>query len=301
MKTGLILIAIFIISILIFSCKTESPEQKGSSVYIAEIDQWHQERIERLKAENSWLTLVGLHWLKEGENTFGSDKMNNIIFPGNAPGNIGTIILRDSLITLKVEEGVNVLNDGNPVREIKLEDDLSGNPTVLDIGSLRWYIINRDGRYGIRLRDTEYPLRKEFTEIERFPVNEDWKITAAFDSYDPPKIISLPTQLGTIVEESSPGAVVFNKYGKEYRIDVLDTGRRLWLIFADETSGEETYGAGRYLYIDKPDSTGETIVDFNLAYNPPCVFTKYATCSFPPKQNILKLRIAAGEKMWNMY
>ena len=104
--------------------------------------------------------------------------------------------------------------------------------------------------------------------------------------------------MGTVVEEPSPGAVVFEKDGQTYRIDAVDTGKRLWLIFADETSGKETYGAGRYLYIDKPDSTGKTVMDFNLAYNPPCVFTKYATCSFPPKQNLLKLKITAGEKMW---
>ena len=92
--------------------------------------------------------------------------------------------------------------------------------------------------------------------------------------------------------------MVFEKDGQTFRIDAVDTGKRLWLIFADETSGKETYGAARYLYIDKPDSTGKTIVDFNLAYNPPCVFTRYATCSFPPKQNFLKLRITSGEKMW---
>jgi uncharacterized protein (DUF1684 family) len=279
-------------------CGEKEPEPKGTPKYIAEIEQWHQKRIERLKNENGWLTLVGLHWLKEGENSFGSDKNNNIVFPENAPQNIGKIILKDSVITLNVNYGVNVTTEGNVVREIRLEHDLTGNPTILDLGSLRWYIIKRGERYGIRLRDTQYPLRNEFDGIERFPVNEDWNITASFEAYDPPKVISLPTQIGTVEEKPSPGAVVFNKDGQTYRIDAVDTGKRLWLIFADETSGKETYGAGRYLYVDKPDSTGKTVVDFNLVYNPPCVFTKYATCSFPPKQNFLKLRITAGEKMW---
>ena len=292
---------ILLVTALLFtfiSCKEEEPGPKGSPEYIAEIQQWHQKRIERLRDENGWLTLVGLHWLKEGENSFGSDKNTDIVFPENAPQNIGKIILKDSVITLIVNEGVNVTTEGNVVKEIKLEEDLTGNPTVLDVGSFRWYIIKRGDRYGIRLRDTNTPLRNKFDGIDRFPVSEDWKITASFEVYEPPKVISLPTQLGTVVEEPSPGAVTFKKDGQTYRIDAVDTGNRLWLIFADETSGKETYGAGRYLYIDKPDSTGKTVVDFNLAYNPPCVFTKFATCSFPPKQNFLKLKITAGEKMW---
>ncbi len=289
---------LFIIILAASGCSEKEPEPKGTPEYIAEIDQWHQKRIERLKDENGWLTLVGLYWLKEGDNIFGSDKNNDIVFPENAPQYIGKISLKDSVITLYANEEVNVTNEGKPIKEIKLEHDLTGNPTILDLGSLRWYIIKRGDRYGIRLRDVNAPLRNKFEGIERFPVNEDWKITASFEAYDPPKVINLPTQIGTVEEEPSPGAVVFEKDGQTYRIDAVDTGRRLWLIFADETSGKETYGAGRYLYIDKPDSTGKTVVDFNLVYNPPCVFTKFATCSFPPKQNFLKLKITAGEKMW---
>ena len=299
MRTLTIVLLLTTVILISISCSEEKLEQKGLPEYISEIDQWHQKRIDRLRDPDGWLTLVGLHWLKEGENTFGSDKDNSIIFPENAPKKIGTIILKDSVITLKVEDGVKVTSEGNRIKNIKLKEDITGDPTIINIGSLRWYIIKRGEKYGIRLRDTKNPLRKTFDGIDRFPVNEDWKITATLDQYDPPKVISLPTQIGTIDEELSPGAVVFEKDGNTYRIDAVDTGKRLWLIFADETSGEETYGAGRYLYIDKPDSTGTTIVDFNLAYNPPCVFTKYATCAFPPQQNFLELRITAGEKNWD--
>ena len=299
MDTLKIILLVIVILLISISSKEKEPEPKGTPEYITDIEQWHQKRIERLKNENGWLTLVGLYWLKEGVNSFGSDKNNDIVFPENAPQSIGKIILKDSIITLIVKKGVNVINEGKPINEIKLEHDLTGNPSILDLGSLRWYIIKRGDRYGIRLRDINAPLRNEFDGIERFPVNEDWEITASFEAYDPPKVISLPTQIGTVEEEPSPGAVVFEKDGQTYRIDAVDRGKRLWLIFADETSGKETYGAARYLYIDKPDSTGKTIVDFNLAYNPPCVFTKYATCSFPPKQNFLKLKITAGEKMWS--
>lgn len=295
LKCIVLLIAILVLTI---TCSEEKTKPKGTPEYIAEIDQWHQNRIEKLKGENSWFTLVGLYWVKEGENTFGSDRNNDIVFPQNAPQRIGKVILKDSVITLEVDAGVNVTVEGKSINEIKLAHDLTGNPTILNLSSLRWYIIKRGDRYGIRLRDINAPLRNEFDGIERFPVDEDWKITASFEAYNPQKVMYLPTQIGTVNEEPSPGAVVFNREGKTYRIDAVDAGKRLWLIFADETSGKETYGAGRYLYIDKPDSTGKTVVDFNMAYNPPCVFTRFATCSFPPKQNFLKLEITAGEKMW---
>ncbi|MFC2094002.1 DUF1684 domain-containing protein [Bacteroidota bacterium] len=289
---------LFILILAASGCSEKDPEPKGTPEYIAEIEQWHQKRIERLKDKNSWLTLVGLHWLNEGDNIFGSDKSSDIVFPENAPQNIGNINLKDSIITLTVNKEVNVTNEGNRIKEIKLEHDQTGNPTVLDVGSLRWYIIKRGERYGIRLRDTEASLLKEFKGINIYPINEDWRIEATFKPYDPPKPILIPNILGTIEEDKSPGALSFTKDGKSYNLDAIKSRSGFFIIFADETSGKETYGAGRFLYTDKPDSNSKVILDFNIAYNPPCVFTKYATCPLPPKQNHLHLEITAGEKMW---
>ena len=287
-----------IITLALYSCKTETLEQKGSPEYISEVEQWHQKRISRLKEETGWLNLVGLFWLKEGENKFGSAKDNDIIFP-SGPEHIGSLFLKDSTVTINVLPDVKVLNNEQPVSEMILKDDHSEETTVLALGSLRWYIIKRTKGYAIRLRDLDAELLKTFTNIERFPVNVDWKIEAKFEKYDPPKKIVIPDIVGTADEENSPGAAVFTKDNQTYRMDALDAGgNRIWFIFADETSGKETYGAGRFLYSDKPDSNGIVILDFNEAYNPPCVFTRFATCPLPPKDNYLKLRITAGEKMW---
>jgi len=152
--------------------------------------------------------------------------------------------------------------------------------------------------YGIRFRDLESEAVKNFKGLERFPVNQNWRVAAQFKEFKPPKKMSVPNILGQIDEELSPGAVVFTKDGQTYSLQTIDAEDKLWLIFADGTSGEETYGGGRFLYIDKPDSNGNVIVDFNKAYNPPCVLTKFATCPLPPKENYIKLRVTAGEKMW---
>lgn len=290
-----------IILLSILSCSKNEEKPKGSAEYISEIQQWHQKRINNLKKEKGWLNLVGLYWLKEGENTFGSAADNDIKFPQNAPKHIGTLFLKDSIVSVKINKNVTVTHNGNLVNEIQLADDMSGNPTVLETGTLRWYIIKRGDRYGVRLRDIDAPLVKKFKDIKMFPINEDWRFEALFKPYPQPKHILIPTIIGTKEEDVSPGKLVFTKDGKTYTLDAIDEGDSFFIIFADETSGEETYGAGRFLYTDKPDSTGKVILDFNKAYNPPCVFTKYATCPLPPEGNYLKLKVTAGEMMWGKH
>ena len=288
-------IAIFMIFVLIlFGCKKTSEENPG---YVKEINEWHQKRIERLKAPDGWLNLVGRTWLKPGVNKFGSAKDNDVIIESEkVPPYMGEFILKDSIVTMKVYEGVEVLLDGKPTKEIIMIDDQKKDMTVFQYGTIKWNLIIRGDKYGIRFRDLESTLVKNFKGIERFPVNSNWKFIAKFEAYNPSKKIFVPNVLGQIEEEFSPGAVVFEKDGKTFRIDAIDEGEKLFLIIADETSGEETYGGGRFLYVDKPDSSGNLVLDFNKAYNPPCVFTKYATCPLPPEQNYLKLRIEAGEK-----
>lgn len=301
MKKILFFFIAFITLFSIYSCKNENLETKGTPEYISEVQEWHHKRIARLKEETGWLNLVGLFWLKGGENKFGSAKDNDIIFP-SGPEHIGSLFLKDSTVTINVLPGVSVFNNNQPVNEMILNDDHTADPTILALGSLRWYLIKRTKGYAIRLRDLNAELLKTFRDIGRFPVNADWRIEAKFEKFDPPKKITIPDIVGTEEEENSPGAVVFTKDNQTYRMDALDAGgNRIWFIFADETSGNETYGAGRFLYTDKPDSNGIVILDFNQAYNPPCVFTRFATCPLPPKDNYLKLKITAGEKMWGKH
>lgn len=294
---GFILIAVF--ALFLSNCGTKLKE-KGSAQYISEIKEWHNKRVENLKKENGWLNLAGLFWLKEGENKFGSDKTNDVIFPeGTAPAFLGTLTLKDSVVTVKIANGVDVISDGKKVTSLELKNDMKGEATKLEYGSLRWFIIKRGDKYGVRLRNLETPLVKTFKGIDTFPVNDDWKFEAKLEAYNPSKKIPILNILGMTEDQDSPGALVFTRDGKEYKLDALVEGNQYFIIFADETSGNETYGAGRFVYVDKVDSTGKTILDFNKAFNPPCVFTKFATCPLPPQQNHLKLKITAGEKMFS--
>lgn len=287
----------FSVLLIAFAC-TQKPTADPN--YVKEINEWDAKRVNRLKADDGWLNLVGRFWLEKGESTFGSSRDNNIVVESSKlPEQIGSFLFVDSIVTFKAKDGVEVLLDGKPVKEIILVDDQKKDITVLQIGSIKFNLIIRDTLYGIRFRDLNSDLVKNFKGVERFPIDESWKITAKYDSYNPVKEIDVPNVLGQISKEKCPGAVVFERDGKTHRVDAVDEGGdRLFLIIADQTSGEETYGGGRFMYVNKPDSTGTILLDFNKAYNPPCVFTKYATCPLPPLQNYLKLRIEAGEKVY---
>lgn len=278
---------------------SENLKEKGSKEYIAEIKLWHSKRIENLKKENGWLNLVGLLWLKEGENKFGSDKSNDVVFPEGSPAFIGKFILKDTTVTVEVNPDVEIMSDGKKITKLILQNDLKGNPTVLSYKNFRWHIIKRQDKFGVRLRDLNAPLVKNFKGIETFPINDDWKIEASFAPYNPPREILIPNVLGMIDTSKAAGKIIFKKDGKEFSLEALDGGQdSFFIIFADETSGKETYGAGRFLSVEKPKQGQKFYIDFNKSYNPPCVFTKYATCPIPPKENHLKLRVTAGEKMF---
>ncbi len=289
---------LIIISVLTLIFASGCEKDQGNPEYVKSIKQWHEKRVARLKTETGWLNLVGLYWLQEGKNTFGSAKDNDIIFPENAPAHIGAFILNDSSVSVKINPDVEVTADSHKVTDMPLKDDLTDSTTVLQQGQFRWFVINRNGKFGIRLRDLNAPLVKEFKGIETYPVNEKWKTEAKFEKYPSPKVIEIPNIIGSVENDTVEGRLVFRLNGNNYTLDPVSEGNEFFIIFADETNGEETYGAGRFLYSDKPDSLGMVELDFNKAYNPPCAFTKFATCPLPPKENYLHLKVTAGEKKY---
>ncbi|HEX2122897.1 MAG TPA: DUF1684 domain-containing protein, partial [Thermoanaerobaculia bacterium] len=263
----------------------------------AEVMQWRENRKKRLQSEDGWLTLVGLHWLREGENRIGSDKANQIVLPPKAPASAGTLVLRDGKVTLTPGTGLTV--DGKPITvPTPLADDTAENgPTIVQTGTIRFNVIKRGERYGVRVKDSQAETRTHFAGLEYYPIDPKWRVEARLERYDPPKSIKITDITGMTSDNPSPGALVFTVDGKEHRLDPLQEGDELFIIFKDETSRKgETYPAGRYLYAKMPGPDGKVVVDFNKAYSPPCVFTPFATCPLPPPQNQIPVRVEAGEK-----
>jgi len=267
-----------------------------------EIEEWQKTRLARLTREDGWLTLCGLFWLKEGENPVGSDSSNTVILPpGKTPSSLGSIRFQQGTFRFVAKPGAEVKVKDSTIIEIVMKTDADDESTILTHGTVSFYIIKRGDQFGVRVKDKENPARVNFKGLEFFPIDPKWRFEARFDPYTPPKILEILNQVGIVDKDSCPGAVVFTMDGKEYRIDaVIEQGseNKLFLMFGDATSGQETYANGRQLYTNLPDKENNVVLDFNMAYNWPCVFTVFATCPIPPKQNRLPIRVEAGEKMY---
>lgn len=297
-----IFIYFVLIQIGISGCNKQ--EKIDIDAHKKEIEQWHIKRSDGLKSDNGWLTLCGLFWLKEGENKMGTDSSNSIIFPPRrAPAFAGSILQEKGEILLKANKNANIRYNDSLVTEMKIKSDEMGTsrPTMLTLGTLNFYVIKRGDQLGVRVKDKENPARLNFKGLDYYPTDIQWRFNAKFEPYIPPKILPIMNILNQVNNDTCPGAIVFKIKGQEYRLDAIrEAGaKELFIIFADETNGKETYGMGRYLYSSFPDSNNNVILDFNKAYNPPCAFTEYATCPMPPKQNYLSTRIEAGEKKYN--
>ncbi|MFT4154078.1 DUF1684 domain-containing protein [Parafilimonas sp.] len=285
---------------IVVAFSAQAHAQTGNA-YTNEIDNWHKQREENLKNENGWLNLVGLIWLQQGKQSFGDGDDVQIKFPaGTITHHAGFFELKNYTVTLYADDSTNILVNGNPVKQAIIFSPDSLKPINCSYGTLRWTIIKRDDKIGIRLRDVNSELVKNFKGIERFAVDSAYKVKAWLKKPET-SFISITNILGQTNKEETAGKLVFTLQGKEYSLDALQEGKALFIVFADATSGKETYPSGRFLTASLPGADGSTILDFNKAYNPPCAFTPYATCPLPPEQNRLKVAIPAGEKNYKRH
>ena len=295
---------------LVLGCASnEKPTQEQLEAHQQDVAAWFDHRVGELKSHNGWLNLAGLFWLKDGINSFGSAESNDVVFPADkiAP-KAGYFIVKGQSVTLMPAPGGEISIYGTPVetetvifhpdsaRAIKL---LQGS--ITQHGSLEWYIIRRENKMGIRLRDLESEGVKNFKGIERYPVDYSWRIPTRFEPATPGTMIDITNVLGQTFPDVLAGHYVFEVEGKEYKLEATGDGEELFVVFGDDTNGKETYGAGKFLYVNRPDSTGRAYIDFNKSYNPPCAFTDFATCPLPRKENVLPVAITAGEKSFELH
>lgn len=213
---------------------------------------------------------------------------------------MGDFFLKKGVVTLDALPNITVTNEGRLAQHVVLKDDSEDKPTTIKFGTLRWSVVKRGDKIGIRLRDVFSPLVKEFKGVENFPINEDWKIAARFEPSATPKEILIQNVLGQINPTKIVGSIVFTWKKDTYHLDVIEEDDEAYfVIFKDKTNGKGTYGAGRFLSVSKAAEGESFFIDFNKAYNPPCAFTKFATCPLPPKEIFLKIKVTAGEKVFD--
>lgn len=263
---------------------------------------WRVQREAKLKADDGWLTVVGLTWLKEGDNRVGSNPTFEVKLPKSAPANVGTLTLKAGVVRFKPAAGVAVTMNGAPARESVLKPDIDPSYDRLAVGRVKFFAIKREDKMGVRIKDNDSATRREFTGLKWYPVDPSWKVQAKYIPWDKPRTMTFDTAVGVKEKDESPGYVSFQRDGKEYRLEPVMDGDELWFVMRDQTSGKTTYGASRFLYAELPKGgvkkAGMVEIDFNKAENPPCVFTDYATCPLPPPQNRLALAVTAGEQMY---
>jgi hypothetical protein len=289
---------IFVLSLVLFIAGCSKPKIDPDA-YAKEITAWQEKRAKSISSENGWITLAGLFWLKPGENTFGSDSTNAIILPKSIPAFAGTLFFKDGAVSLTAREGVDVrIDDSLRAPQLLRSDADTAGPSVVSIGSVSFYVIQRANQTGVRVKDKQNPARLNFTGLKFFPINLKWRVQATFEKYPAPEKMPVATVIGTVDTFACPGEVKFTLNDKELRlVAMIEPGSdgELYFMLSDETSGKETYGAGRQLYSSLPDSAGNVTLDFNKTINWPCAYTSYATCPIPPSKNHLAVRIEAGE------
>ncbi|HWY02375.1 MAG TPA: DUF1684 domain-containing protein [Candidatus Acidoferrum sp.] len=270
--------------------KPEAPD----AAYVQSFEKWKAGETADLK--QNWLSLAGLFWLKPGRNSFGSDPGNQVVFP-QGPLHAGEFDLNGKAVTLKLLPGSGATIAGKPATTVKLDPDTSAQVTYVEMGSLRFHVIVRGERVGIRLLDTESGAARNFKGMAFFPLDLDYRVTATWVPEQGKQTIEIPNVLGDVTAQVIPGVAVFKVHGAELKLTALggDAKTGLFFVFSDLTSQSDTYPAGRFLDSD-PVENGHVVLDFNRAYNPPCAVTPYATCPLAPKQNRLRVAIPAGEK-----
>jgi uncharacterized protein (DUF1684 family) len=263
--------------------------------YTQDIQKWRAERETKLRADDGWLTLCGLFWLKEGKNTVGSDGACDIVLP-DVPGHLGVIDFRAGAATLRVTCDTTVTVDGKPVHEANLQTDADhATPSYVTCNAVTFWVIKRGTQYGIRARDKNSNVLKDFQGCTWFEPKPELRIKAKFAAHHPPRELPVINILGIAEPTENPGTVDFELDGRAYSFETFEGGKdNLFIVFRDATAGDTTYGASRFLMAPLA-ADGSVDLDFNKSFNPPCAFTMFAVCPLPLKQNILPIKIEAGE------
>ncbi len=272
---------------------------QADAAFLREHEAWKAKRREELLLPDNWLTLVGLHVLKTGENTIGSARGNDVALPKGPARLARATVAADGKVMLRIEPGAEALIDGKRATEAELKlRDGPTKATTVTVGSLSFFVMDRGGKRAIRVKDSEADARTNFAGLEYFPVDPAWRIEARWEPFEKLRMMPVTDRLGLTGPQLVAGKAIFERDGKRYEMLAIDegAGKPLFFVFSDQTSGKETYGAARFIYTEAKD--GKVILDFNRAENPPCAFTPYAVCPLPPKENRLPFAVRAGERAY---
>jgi len=293
-RAKVLIAAVLLVGTCISFARRATSPATPDPAYVESFEKWKAEQTDDLKT--NWLSLVGLFWLKPGVNSFGSDASNAVVFP-KGPARAGEFDLNGKEVTLNLRPETQASIDGKRVTAAKLDPDTSQHITRVEMGTLRFHVIVRGQRVGIRVKDTDSENARNFKGMQFFPLDMNYRVTGTWVPAEGKKTVEIPNALGDVSAEPVPGSVVFKLQGEELKLTALggDAKAGLFFVFSDGTAKSDTYPGGRFLDTG-PVTDGTVVLDFNRAYNPPCAVTPYATCPLAPKENRLTPAVPAGER-----
>ena len=266
---------------------------------LKETEEWRADHEDSYR--RNWSTIEGLHFLEPGSHTAGSARTNDIVLPTTDPL-IGRFVLQGDLVRFVPEPGSRVHRGGQPVtRAIDLADDSADEPDRLEIGSIRMVVHRSGDRKSLRVWDPEGEQARGFLGFKWFPIELDYRVTGRFIPDAVPREMRILNTFGDLDVFKTEGVVEFRLRGQTLRLRPFTSRpKRFYFVFRDQSSGEETYEAARFLYSDLRDD-GTTVLDFNQAYNPPCAFNPFTTCPIPLPENRLAVKVLAGERAYPIH
>ena len=281
----------YLVSFLLFaSCEKTMVTDPN---YEKEIMNFRQSRVAFLKSEKGYINLVGLFWLREGKNSFGSGADNDMVFPEEFPENFGVAIKSGESIKFDYSQPVTH-NDQEDLESLTFL--LDERPNLSSWKSFQWFILESGGNYAVRLRNFENPALKKPLNLNFYPVDNEWRIMGQYEAYPETRTRAITNIRDIGYDQQAPGIITFKRNGKNYSLEPNTSGESMSVIFMDGSTGEETFSGGRFLLLDKPDNHGKIILDFNKALNFPCAFNAFTTCPVPPEKNRLPLIVSSGER-----
>jgi uncharacterized protein (DUF1684 family) len=225
-----------------------------------------------------------------------------VALPESVPPRIGRFVLEGETVRFEPAAGGTVSLRGQPVTQpVTLKDDGTPDADELVIGDVRMVIHRSGTRKTLRVWDPDGPLARGFLGFKWFEIQPNYRVTGKFIPDSMPKTLRVVNTFGDLDAYQSEGVVEFTMNGQTLRLRPFTTRpNRFYFVFKDQSSGEETYEAARFLYSDlRPDGT--TVLDFNQAYNPPCAFNPYTTCPIPLPENRMPVKVLAGEQAYPVH
>lgn len=273
---------------------------------------WQNEVTGFFATRDSWLpsaygplAQTGLCRIEQGQlpASIGADSGATCVVPGShAPAILGTISTRGDTVTLSGEARLFWVG-AKPLRDaaaLALRDQPALDGATAWHGPVRITARWDRAMVTVWIADTLAPARDSFAGVERWPPDPAWRFDATFEAATD-EWRRIETVRGFELPRQVAGRLTIVVDGVRHTLTAYSKGRgarSMLVVLRDATSGMTSYPAGRFLDIPLPDTTGHTVVDFNLARNPDCAFTIASPCPLPPQENWFTQRIEAGEKSY---